>query len=127
MTVIAAGFDGGGPTKRQDDRALGQVMGQATGQRPQAPQPAQNNHHVVPTPVPTTPASQPTQPRRTLSRFTFGNPSLRLRLTSRSTTPAHSSPRRLVPAHAQRPPTQQPPTSSHVRESDDLDVPDFLK
>ena len=57
VTVIAAG-DGGGPTTGRP--SLGQVMGR---QRASAqPQPAQNNHHVVPTSVPTTPASQPTQP-----------------------------------------------------------------
>ena len=48
VTVIAAGDDGGGPTKRQDDRALAGRWGR---QRASAPrrQPAQNNHHVVPT------------------------------------------------------------------------------
>ncbi len=37
VTVIAAGFDGGGPTQRDDDRALGQVMGRSSGARSQAP------------------------------------------------------------------------------------------
>src|SRR5204863_1532869 len=29
VTVIAAGFDGGAPTRRRDDRALGQVSGRS--------------------------------------------------------------------------------------------------
>ena len=44
VTVIAAGFDSGGPTQRHDDRALGQVMGrpqQAQQQRAAAPAPQQ--------------------------------------------------------------------------------------
>ena len=93
VTVIAAG-DGGGPTKRQDDRALGQVMGQATGQRPQARSRRRTTTTLC------RPLSRPPlrpnrrSPRRTLGRFTFKcNPSLRLRLTSRSTA-RHSSPRR---------------------------------
>jgi cell division protein FtsZ len=31
VTVIAAGFDGGAPTRRRDDRALGQVSGRSSG------------------------------------------------------------------------------------------------
>ena len=44
VTVIAAGFDSGGPTQRHDDRALGQVMGrpqQAQQQRAASPAPQQ--------------------------------------------------------------------------------------
>jgi cell division protein FtsZ len=42
VTVIAAGFDGGQPTRRRDERALGQVSGRATAApaAPRAPQPA---------------------------------------------------------------------------------------
>ena len=126
---LAAGFDGGGPTKRQDDRALGQVLGQTTIQRPQAT-PAQNNHHVAPTSVPTTPAPQPTrapaqaepvhvpvqaQPQATPSYQPVNHHA-----------PLHptASP---VSGHAQQLPTQQPPRQPTFEDSDDLDVPDFLK
>jgi cell division protein FtsZ len=43
VTVIAAGFDGGQPTRRRDERALGQVSGRSTAPAPgapRAPQPA---------------------------------------------------------------------------------------
>src|SRR4051812_13286019 len=41
VTVIAAGFDGGQPTRRRDERALGQVSGRtAAPAAPRAPQPA---------------------------------------------------------------------------------------
>jgi cell division protein FtsZ len=44
VTVIAAGFDGGAPTRRKDDRALGQVSGRTM---PSASG-ASTSHHVVP-------------------------------------------------------------------------------
>ncbi|MBT0771088.1 cell division protein FtsZ [Kineosporia sp. J2-2] len=49
VTVIAAGFDGGTPSKRQDDNALGQFSG-----RPQLPSsnPAPRPAHAQPTPLP---------------------------------------------------------------------------
>jgi cell division protein FtsZ len=37
VTVIAAGFDGGAPTRRRDDRALGQVTGRSSGPAPATP------------------------------------------------------------------------------------------
>ena len=37
VTVIAAGFDGGTPTRRRDDRALGQVSGRSMPAAPAAP------------------------------------------------------------------------------------------
>src|SRR6185436_11077985 len=45
VTVIAAGFDGGAPARRRDDRALGQVSGRSV------------------TPAVAPPAAAPTQPR----------------------------------------------------------------
>ncbi|MBB2987136.1 cell division protein FtsZ [Terracoccus luteus] len=45
VTVIAAGFDAGGPMRRDDDRALGQVMGRSAQQRqPAAPAQQQPQH-----------------------------------------------------------------------------------
>src|SRR6187551_1173476 len=40
VTVIAAGFDAGGPTHRDDERALGQVMGRSAPQPPSTQRPA---------------------------------------------------------------------------------------
>jgi cell division protein FtsZ len=42
VTVIAAGFDGGVPTKRADDRALGQITGASRPAGAAAPAPAAN-------------------------------------------------------------------------------------
>ncbi|HEX5969587.1 MAG TPA: cell division protein FtsZ [Intrasporangium sp.] len=125
VTVIAAGFDGGGPTKRHDDRALGQVMGQATGQRPQ---PAQNNHHVAPTSVPSTPAPQATQaPVQAEPVHVPVHPQPQVPTYQPVN---HARPQQAgspVPGHAQQLPTQQPPRQATFDENDDLDVPDFLK
>ncbi|MDV3223328.1 cell division protein FtsZ, partial [Intrasporangium sp.] len=134
VTVIAAGFDGGGPTKRQDDRALGQVMGQRT----QASQPAHNNHAATPAPqghqIPAQPPAEP------------------VHVPAQAQAPAHQSAQHApgqhapgqqpapAPAGSQQLPTQQPaqqpaqqprpaqpPRQVTFEESDDLDVPDFLK
>ncbi|HET6666215.1 MAG TPA: cell division protein FtsZ, partial [Intrasporangium sp.] len=125
VTVIAAGFDGGGPTKRQDDRALGQVMGQATGLRPQTPQLAQNNHHAAPTSSPTTPAPQAPVQAEPVHVQVHPQPQVPTYQPVNHTRPPQAgSP---VPGHAQQLPTQQPPRQATFEESDDLDVPDFLK
>ena len=96
VTVIAAGFDAGGPTKREDARALGQVMGgrpNAATQRPPAPAPS----YPVATPAPAQPARTPE----------FADP-------APASAPAEQ-------------PVSQPPRQVRFEESDDLDVPDFLK
>jgi len=122
VTVIAAGFDGGGPTKRQDDRALGQVMGQ----RPTAPAPQAS----TPTP-PAQPAAQP-QPAATPQPAAQPQPapaSASQPAPFAQPTPAstnHQPPQQLPTQQPPRP-AQQPPRQVTFEEADDLDVPDFLK
>jgi cell division protein FtsZ len=48
VTVIAAGFDGGAPTQRKNDRALGQVSGRTMPSSAPAASSASTSHHVVP-------------------------------------------------------------------------------
>ena len=48
VTVIAAGFDGGAPTQRKNDRALGQVSGRTMPSAAPAASSASTSHHVVP-------------------------------------------------------------------------------
>src|SRR5215210_7157446 len=50
VTVIAAGFDGGTPTRRRDERALGQVSGRSMA--PAAAAPAPNGARSAPPPAP---------------------------------------------------------------------------
>ncbi|MDC5697866.1 cell division protein FtsZ [Intrasporangium calvum] len=146
VTVIAAGFDGGGPTKRQDDRALGQVMGQRS-----ATAPAQNNH--APAASPHAASSHPLPPQPVAAQpVAQPSPSA----GASGSGPAPVQPPVQVPAqqhhhqqvgqpvnHAQpvspaQPPSQQLPTQQPSRpaqpprqvtfeDHDDLDVPDFLK
>lgn len=130
VTVIAAGFDSGGPTQRHDDRALGQVMG-----RPQqAPQQTQQQH-----PVPAVPQqSQQHQPNgvaQPASHQVHPAP------VQHQQQPQHQQapqlPTQQPPAapvhqqqpqhHAPAPAAQQPPRQVTFDEGDDLDVPDFLK
>ncbi|MFP5348067.1 MAG: cell division protein FtsZ, partial [Actinomycetes bacterium] len=67
VTVIAAGFDGGHPQRRRDERALGQVSGRQgsqqqapfqQGQQQSAPQPSRAAHSAGSSPA-TLPASAP--------------------------------------------------------------------
>jgi len=131
VTVIAAGFDSGGPSQRHDDRALGQVMGrsQPAQQRPAAPAPQQPQHsngvpqsapqHSVPQQAPAAPVHQ-SQPVHQLP-------------TQQPATPPAPQPQlqnhHQAPAPVAQPvqPVQQPPRQVTFDEGDDLDVPDFLK
>ncbi|WP_134772842.1 cell division protein FtsZ [Ornithinimicrobium flavum] len=123
VTVIAAGFDGGAPQTRSDERALGQVQGRPQqGQRPvgapgngggqqgmpQGAAPAQSQQHstqpVQQQPTQQAPAQVPQQ------------------------QPAQAVPQQQPAAPTQqRPPVQQPPRQVIFEDGDDLDVPDFLK
>jgi cell division protein FtsZ len=129
VTVIAAGFDSGGPTKREDSRALGEVVGQrsqphSTGQRGQATaQPQQPAHQPEQRPVTQAPPAQ-AQPVHT--QHQVGQPvHAQQHQDGYSPAPTEQAPAR--PAPVQQPPVHQPPRQVTFDESDDLDVPDFLK
>jgi len=107
VTVIAAGFDGGGPVRRNDDRALGQIAGStqrptsaaAPTQQPRAGQPA-----------------QPVQPPAGSGQAHGGD----------------HAPAEQAPAGGGQPatgtqPAAKPPRTVTFDDNDDLDVPDFLK
>lgn len=118
VTVIAAGFDGGAPLKRENDRAIGTIQGSSRPAPPAAPAtPVATNgsaapaHHSTPvqqSPAPTAPpaVSQP-EPAPVREPVT-------------------------VPAgHQEHAPAREgagrPPRTVTFDEADDLDVPDFLK
>ncbi|BDO42544.1 cell division protein FtsZ [Cellulomonas sp. NTE-D12] len=113
VTVIAAGFDGGSPQVRRDARALGQVSGggqQAAAARPTA---LPGAHQTPVVPAPRTYVPEPLEP---------------VQAPATSPVPAFLSteaePRPLTgPLEVPRVFTEEPPR----RETDDLDVPDFLK
>ncbi|WP_338751628.1 cell division protein FtsZ [Janibacter alittae] len=137
VTVIAAGFDGGAPTPRQDDRALGQVQSGGRNQSPAQPQSAaqpqqggqpQQQPPAQAQPQQGQPAQQGGQPQ--------GQPAQPTQPTQQP--PAQGQPQQGQPAQqggqpqgqpAQ--PTQQPPAAPPRQvtfdDGDDLDVPDFLK
>ncbi|GAA2742284.1 hypothetical protein GCM10009868_11640 [Terrabacter aerolatus] len=125
VTVIAAGFDSGGPTQRHDDRALGQVMGrpqqsqqQAPPQRPAAPAPQQAQ------PQHTNGVAQPAQQQVHPAPVQHQPQSQQLPTQQPAAPAVHQQqPQHHVPAPA----TQQPPRQVTFDEGDDLDVPDFLK
>jgi cell division protein FtsZ len=106
VTVIAAGFDGGAPVRRADDRALGTIQGRSI----PAPSPAATNNHAP------APSAHPSPaPSRGPSAPSGDKPVVR---TERVEAP-------FEPARAQASPP--PPRTVTFDENDDLDVPDFLK
>jgi cell division protein FtsZ len=99
VTVIAAGFDGGAPLKRENDRAIGQIQGSSRpAQQPAAPAAEAPRREPVAPPAP----ARDDVPAR----------------------PAESTP---VEPAGQREPAGRPPRTVTFDEGDDLDVPDFLK
>ncbi|YAL84384.1 cell division protein FtsZ [Dermacoccaceae bacterium W4C1] len=122
VTVIAAGFDGGAPTKRTDERGAGQgaatggQAGPATGTQQAGNQGAGQAQPTQQQPVPTqqTQPAQQTQPQQ-------GQP------TQPSGTPAPAQPGPQTPASGQGQSAARPPREVTFDDKDDLDVPDFLK
>ncbi|MBK7721685.1 MAG: cell division protein FtsZ [Austwickia sp.] len=120
VTVIAAGFDAGGPTRGEKERALGQVSAPAPGrQAPRVPHmPTESVRPASSAPVPPrTPAPPERIERPAERRIEFDN-------EPAPTAPVRPEPVR-VPASAPVP-APRPPRSVSF-EDDDLDVPDFLK
>lgn len=98
ITVIAAGFDGGGPAHRENDRALGSIQGRA-----QAPAPSAS----------ATPAAPQVGGNGSVNHAGVG------------AVPVASG--SVTPPSAERVETRPVPRTVTFEESDDLDVPDFLK
>jgi cell division protein FtsZ len=113
VTVIAAGFDGGGPMRRTDDRALGQVAGST--QRP-TPTPAPVQPPRVGQPAPQ--VKLPVHP----GQIPAGTPAPAAQPPANSSQPAPIHTPEPVPVAVAR-----PPRTVTFDDNDDLDVPDFLK
>jgi len=120
VTVIAAGFDGGGPVRRNDERALGQVAGStprgstygptataASVQQPRVVQPAQQAKPAV---------HQAQVPAGTAT------PAAQAPVNGGQHPAVHQQAPEPVPVAVAR-----PPRTVTFDDSDDLDVPDFLK
>jgi cell division protein FtsZ len=101
VTVIAAGFDGGAPAHRADSRALGTVQGRSVPATSPAPPVAPL---AAPTPAPSPPAGN--------HGPGTDDPAVQTERTEAPVEPVHSPP---------------PPRTVTFDETDDLDVPDFLK
>jgi cell division protein FtsZ len=114
VTVIAAGFDGGAPLKRENDRAIGQIQGSQRATQASSPAAAQAGQPAAPV----APAGQPSQaPARQAPA------AAPVREDGQVPT---SQPDEVEPA-APREPAGRPPRTVTFDEGDDLDVPDFLK
>lgn len=133
VTVIAAGFDSGGPSRRSEERSQasterraqnaqnsGFISSQAQ-QRPPAQQPEPPVQRLTP--------PQPVEETREPVRHEAANPArqepVRVPQQGQAQQPQQPAPEQQRPAQAQ--PVQRPPRTVTFDESDDLDVPDFLK
>jgi cell division protein FtsZ len=121
VTVIAAGFDGGGPVRRNDDRALGQIAG-STGRQQAQEQPRQQTYQPSPQPVRSAPPvqSQPAPAPRVPAQSV---PSHQVQQQPQAEPQQAPAPE---PARQQEP-VARPPRTVTFDDNDDLDVPDFLK
>jgi cell division protein FtsZ len=99
VTVIAAGFDGGAPVRRADDRALGSVQGRSA-------------------PAAAAPVAAPAAQRQPAAPVETA-PQEGAVMTEHAQAPVEP----VRPAQ----PVQAPPRTVTFDENDDLDVPDFLK
>ncbi|WP_404348862.1 cell division protein FtsZ [Phycicoccus jejuensis] len=115
VTVIAAGFDGGAPVRRADDRALGTIQGRPAA--PAAPTAAPAAPPVQP-PVQQPPVHQPAPVQQPQAPAPVAAPR-----PEQDDAPVRTE-RESTPAEPVR---QQPPRTVTFDENDDLDVPDFLK
>jgi cell division protein FtsZ len=122
VTVIAAGFDGGAPVRRDNERAIGQVQGPSRTQQQASVQPAQPTQPQPGHQVPERAASpQPTAPAQPVPAQVAASST-----AAEDAAVATSEPSPAQPA-APREPAGRPPRSVTFDEGDDLDVPDFLK
>ena len=147
VTVIAAGFDGGVPQQRNDERALGTVQAGGTnrpqqgqqrpaqggqpqqGQRPQGQQrPAQapqQGQGQAPQGQPQQQGQgQPQQGQRPAQAPQQGQGQQGQGQPQQGQRPAQPPQQ---PEQGQTPPAQRPPRAVTFDDNDDLDVPDFLK
>ena len=128
VTVIAAGFDGGAPIKRNDERAIGQVQG-ATQRQQQAQfaQPAQQRPQQAP--PQSAPATQaPAQAPRPVMAPQATHPGAPQTQPER---PANGQQQATAPGNGHagqgHEPAARPPRTVTFDDADELDVPDFLK
>ena len=106
VTVIAAGFDGGGPVKRGDDRALGTIQtGRSAATNVATNGSSTNGSHSAP--AQPRPAVQPVREDLLPAGVSSGS-------SAEGPRPAGQ-------------PLQNPPDTVTFDDADDLDVPDFLK
>lgn len=113
VTVIAAGFDGGAPLKRENDRAIGQIQASQRGAQETAGQ--------------STPAASPPAPAAPATPVPQAAPQQTAPARVVEDGPVSTSQPTGVEPVAAREPAGRPPRTVTFDEGDDLDVPDFLK
>jgi cell division protein FtsZ len=145
VTVIAAGFDGGAPIQRSDDRALGQVQaggggsGGAQGQqqhsrdqRPPGQQAPQQGQASQGPPQGQPQQGRPQQPAGQPVAGQHGGQSGGQQAPAQQGSPQPGQapgqpPAQSAPGQQQPGQGDRPPRTVTFEDDDDLDVPDFLK
>ena len=121
VTVIAAGFDGGAPQTRDNDRALGQVQAGGASRPPAQQQQAERPAQQQAQPAQQRPVGAPAQQQGD-GGDQGGQAASQQRQAAQQ--PAGGQQR---PQQQQRPVQQPPRQVTFEDDTDDLDVPDFLK
>ncbi|MFZ5872144.1 MAG: cell division protein FtsZ [Actinomycetota bacterium] len=118
VTVIAAGFDGGTPSRRRDERALGQVSGRAAS--------AASNGYAAQPPAPPQYAAPAPEPARRPEPVDAPSGYSADPAPARQSEPVDV--RQPVPVpHVVDPEPVRPRPAQRLHEDDDLDVPEFLR
>ena len=133
VTVIAAGFDGGAPQQRPDDRALGQVQGGGQS-RPQQQGGQQGQPQQAPAQAagaPHTQAPQQAPQQQAPAAPQQGQPQQQTPAQGGQQGQPQQGQPQAAPAQQgqpqQAPQQSTPPRQVAFDDGDDLDVPDFLK
>jgi cell division protein FtsZ len=128
VTVIAAGFDGGTPNRRPDERALGTIQGSPQQARPAQAAPQQAAPQTAPQPGGQQPGGQQAPQAAAPAG---GQQGAQAAPQDGQDAPlgdaVQGGPAQPAPAEQARPQAQQPPRQVTFDEGDDLDIPDFLK
>ena len=114
VTVIAAGFEGGAPNKRSDERALGQIQG--------APVPGR-----LPKQAPQQQGGQSGQQAAGAQQTVPANAPQQVPAASDGQQEQAEQPAAANPGAVQQAATSRPPREVGFDDGQDLDVPDFLK
>jgi len=129
VTVIAAGFDGGTPAKRPDERGIGSIQGPSKAQQAAAQQSQQSSQPAAPAAARPAVSQNGGEPVHRPAQAEPARPAAPAPAAPPVAEPVRQPVEASVSAHRSHESEQRPtpPRTVTFDDGDDLDVPDFLK